>query len=238
MLSCEGVLATLFYRIATDPGLGSRYAEPSFYERFLLSKIPAGVAPRDIFTPYENVNLKVFWIWHRLKAKGPAVKSPFVEFLKEWMESIPEDKEEILDIFLATTAGQTVSREVGAAFERTAYFGTIGDYGKYRESANAFNEALSEARAKVMSGEAAVDACVGPEIWVTNKDFLIRTTLWDAGNKMPLRINLNTCSAWDLVTFQGITEEKAGKIIEARIKSGFFGSLEEARRNGFSVPAE
>ena len=238
MLSCEGVLATLFYRLVTNSILGDRYADPAFYERFLLAPIPAGLKPRDIFTPYENVNLKIFWVWRRLNDKGTAIRSPFVEFLKEWTESFPEDKDVVMGVFLATTAGRTVSRELGAAFERAAYSGIIGDYAKFRESADAFSKALAETKARVVSGEAAVDACIGPEIWVTNKDFLIRTTLWDPEGKKPLRINLNTCSTWDLMTFPEMTAEKAAKLIEAREKASFFGSLEEARRCGFPIPAD
>ena len=236
MLSCEGVLATLFYRIATNPVLGGRYADSAFYERFLLSPIPAGLKPRDIFTPYENVTLKVFWVWHQLNAKSALAKAPFVEFLEGWSEAFPEDKDVILGIFLSTTAGRTVSRDLGDAFERAAFSGMIGDYPKYRESAGAFNKALADVKAKVLSGETSVDACIGPELWVTNKDFLIRTTLWDAEAKKPLRINLNTCSTWDLMTFPGTPKEKADKIIETREKAGFFRSLEEARIAGVPVP--
>jgi hypothetical protein len=236
MLSCEGVLATLFYRIATNPALGGRYADAAFYERFLLSPIPAGLKPQDIFSPYENVTLKVFWVWHRLNAKGTLAKSPFVEFLEGWIQAFPEDKDVILGIFLSTTAGRTVSRDLGGAFERAAFSGTIGDYAKYRDSAGAFNKALAEAKSKVLSGETSVDACVGPEIWITNADFLIRTTLWNAEEKKPLRVNLNTCSTWDLMTFPGITREKADQIIAAREKAGYFRSLEESRIAGFAVP--
>jgi DNA uptake protein ComE-like DNA-binding protein len=63
-------------------------------------------------------------------------------------------------------------------------------------------------------------------------------TLWDPEGKKPLRINLNTCSTWDLMTFPEMTAEKAAKLIEAREKASFFGSLEEARRCGFPIPAD
>ncbi len=233
MLACEGVLATLFYRINTDPVLRGNYAAPSFYERFLLSRIPAGIKPQDIFTPYENVMLKNFWVWHLLNVKTGDGKVIFVEFLKEWAAAFPQDKNEIWGIFLATTAGQTVSRELGQAYEQAALAGMIGDYQKFSRSAAEYKKALAEWTAKVLSGAAAVDARIGPELWITNKNFLVRTTLWNAEEKMPLRVNLNTCSACDLVTFPGITADKAAKIVAARYKAGFFRSLDEAKAAGF-----
>jgi hypothetical protein len=126
-----------------------------------------------------------------------------------------------------------VSRELGRAYEQTAFAGMIGDYQKFSWSAAEYKKALAEWTAKVLSGEAAIDACVGPELWVTNKNFFVRTTLWNAEEKKPLRINLNTCSAGDLVTFPGITADIAAKIIAARDKAGFFRSLDEAKAAGF-----
>jgi hypothetical protein len=237
MLACEGVLATLFYRLDTSPVLRNNYAAPSFYERFLLSPLPVNLKANDVFTPFENVMLKNFWVWHRLNGRAVEGKTLALEFLREWAEVFPRDKEEIWGIFLAATAGQTVSRELGRAFEETAFAGMIGDYRKYSLSAAEFKKALAGWTAKVVAGTAAIDACVGPEIWITNKNFLIRTTLWSEDGKKPLRINLNTCSALDLMTFPGLTAEKAAKIIAAREKAGFFRSLEDARRWGFDPGA-
>ncbi|MGD0782046.1 MAG: helix-hairpin-helix domain-containing protein [Candidatus Aminicenantales bacterium] len=177
--------------------------------------------------------LKNFWVWHRLDGKDESGKTIALEFLKEWVAAFPQDKEEIWGIFLATTAGQTVSRELGRSFEETAFQGMIGDYQKYSQSAAGFKKALAEWTAKVVAGTAAVDACVGPEIWITNKNYPIRTTLWSEEGKKPLRVNLNTCSALDLMTFPGLTAEKAAKTIAAREKAGFFRTLDDARRGGF-----
>lgn len=62
MLSCEGVLATLFYRINTNKILQDNYLEESFYNQFLLGPIPEGTEPKEFFTPKENVFLKNFYV--------------------------------------------------------------------------------------------------------------------------------------------------------------------------------
>ena len=101
-----------------------------------------------------------------------------------------------------------------------------------------YSKALSALTADVLSGKLDPAAALGPEIWVENKDFTIRTTLWSAEDKSPLRVNLNACSRWELMTFPGITAGKARKILAARDKAGFFASVDAARRAGFTGAAK
>jgi hypothetical protein len=233
MLSCEGVLATLFYRLDSNPVLRNNYVEPAFYERFLLSRIPAGLKPQDIFSPFENVFLKNFWVWSQIKDKVGAGTVLFLEFLKEWGHAFPRDREEIWNVFVSTTVGKTLSAEPGGLYEQAALLGMIGDYQRFMPASDGFKKSLAEWTAKALSGAVEGDANLGPEIWVENKHFQIRTTLWSEEEKKPLRINLNTCSRYDLMTFPGIDPERARKIIETREKMGFFRSLEEAKKSGF-----
>lgn len=101
-----------------------------------------------------------------------------------------------------------------------------------------YSKALSALTADVLSGKLDLAAALGPEIWVENKDFTIRTVLWSAEDKSPLRINLNTCSRGELMTFPGITAAKAREILAARDKAGFFASMDAARRAGFTGAAK
>jgi len=84
-----------------------------------------------------------------------------------------------------------------------------------------------------LKGEAKLDANVGPQIWVENKDFLIRTALWSPENKKPLSINLNTASEYDLASFPKIGLEKARDFIKKRDELGYFTSLQQAKKLGF-----
>ncbi len=95
----------------------------------------------------------------------------------------------------------------------------IGDYQRFLPASGSFKKSLAEWTAKALSGAVEADANLGPEIWVENKDFQIRTTLWSEEEKKPLRINLNTCSRYDLMTFPGIDPDRARKIIETREKT-------------------
>ncbi len=233
MLSSEGVLATLFYRINTDEVLQNNYQEKAFYSRFLLRPIPANISVKEIFTPLENVFLKNFYIWNKIKGSLNPEDSPLIPFIQEWSRSFPEDREEILKLFIMTTVGKTATQDLGKTYETMSYHGMIGDYQKYRELAAQFRDKTSSLIQKVLKGELSLDANVGPQIWVKNNDFLIRTTLWNPGYKKPLSINLNTASVFDLASFPKIGLDSAKELIEKREELGYFTSLEQIKKWGY-----
>jgi hypothetical protein len=233
MLSCEGVLATLFYRINSNTVLQNSYQDNAFYDRFLLRSIPAGTTAEEIFTPMENAFLKNFYVWDKIKGKLNPESSIFIEFIQEWCRSFPEDREEILKLFIMTTVGKTVTQDLGKTYEAMSYHGMIGDYQRYREQAGQFGDEASSLTQKVLKGELELDANVGPQIWVENKDFLIRTTLWNPDYKKPLSVNLNTASVYDLASFPKTGLDKAKDLIKKREELGYFTSLEQAKKHGF-----
>ncbi len=233
MLSCEGVLATLFHRINTNAVLQNLYREKSFYERFLLHPIPSGIEAEDIFTPLENVFLKNFYVWDRIKERLTPETAIFIEFIEEWENSFPEDRAEICRLFVMTTVGKTAKDSLGKTFETMSYHGMIGDYERYRELAARFREEASALVENLLSGQKRLDDNLGPQIWVTNRGFPIRTTLWNPHNRKPLSINLNTASVYDLATFPQIGLDKAKAFIEKREELGYFKSLEQLENLGF-----
>lgn len=235
MLSCEGVLATLFYRINSNTVLQNRYQDNAFYNRFLLRPIPAGITAEETFTPMENVFLKNFAVWDNIKGKLKFESSPAIEFIQEWCRFFPEDREEILKLFILTTMGKTVTQDLGKTYEDMSYHGMIGDYQRYRELAGQFREEASILTQKVLKGESALDANVGPQIWVVNKDFLIRTTLWNPDRKKPLSFNLNTASAYELASFPKIGLTGAKEFIKKREERGYFSSLQQVKKLGFEI---
>ncbi len=237
MLACEGVLATLFYRLATSEVLRSSFAPAPFYRPFLLAPLPEGIAPRDLFTPLENAMLKAYRAWEGMKggpSAGPGRPSaPFLDFVDAWIRAVPADREELIRIVLETTAGRTADPAPGRLLEKAALSGLVGDYFVFKPALADYDKAMAELSAGVLAGQIKLGAALGPEIWIENPAVKVRTVLWGAEEKA-LKIDLNTCSAWDLTTFPGITLDRARTIIEERDKTGFFASLEAARKAGFA----
>ena len=228
MLSCEGVIATLFYRINTNKKFQSNFVDRNFYNRFLISPMPDDINPQDIFTPFENVFLKSFLIWDRISKKLNPDSEVFLEFIQEWMKSFPGEAEEILRLFLLTTAGRTVGDEMAGLYERMSYSGMVGNIQEYRRLFQEYIDVFRSLLKGISSGKILLNANLGPQLWVENRAVLVRTALWSPFPKRPLYINLNTASLYELSSFPGVGLEKARMIIERRDERAFFRTVGEA----------
>lgn len=234
MMSSEGVLASLFYHINSNKAVQAHYRNAEFYRAFLLQPLPKGISPADIFSPYENVVLKNFYVWHLLKKKTSFNEKPvFTEFIRVWCEAFPEDKKELLEIFVNLTAGMTITPELGEAYEKTAHSGVVGDYFSFQDMRKKYRKMLEGVFRRVSENLDSLDANVGPELWVENKNFQIRRYLWMPDLKTNLKVNINTASVYDLASFLGMGLERAEKVIKKRRESGYFRSLAEAGKAGW-----
>lgn len=234
MMSSEGMLASLFYHINSNKALQAHYREAEFYRAFLLQSLPKGISPVELFSPYENVVLKNFYVWHLMNKKTSFNEKPvFTEFIRVWCEAFPEDKKELLEIFINLTAGMTITRELGEVYEKTAHAGVVGDYFSFMEMMKKYREMLERVFHGVSENLDSLDANVGPELWVENKNFQIRRYLWVPDVKTNLNVNINTASVYDLASFLGMGIERAEEIINKRRESGYFRSLAEARKAGW-----
>jgi hypothetical protein len=233
MLSCEGVLATLFYRINTNETLQNSYRDNEFYNHFLIIPIPTQLKPQQIFNPFENVMLKHFWIWSKLDKKVTSESILFLEYIQGWLESFPEDENEIIKLFLLTTAGKTVSNELGNVYEELGFYGMIGNIQKFREYFKEYQKVFTTLEQRVLKEKSSLGENVGPQLWIENKSLLVRRALWDPSRKRPLWINLNTASAYDLASFPEISMKKAHNLIQLRNDLGFFKSIQEAKDHGW-----
>lgn len=233
MLSCEGVLATLFYRINTNEILQNNYQGKEFYNHFLLSPIPDGAEPKDIFSPFENVILKNFWVWQEIKDKDFNLHNITIEFIKEWCNSFPEDKNELVKLFIATTIGKTINNELGDIYEKMVWYGNIGDYKLFNIYSKNYIQKFIELKKDVLSDILLLERNIGSELWVENSSVNVRTTLWDENNKIPLYININSASVYEIASFWNMDLSKAKLFIKKRDEIGYFKSFEEADIFGY-----
>ena len=240
MLSCEGFIATLFSKINANKTLQNNYQDKAFYRKFLHSDIPDNVDARDIFTPFENVILKNFWVWDQMNIRDEALreKALLIEFIEEWCRSFPEDREEILTLFVSLSIGKTISNEPGDGFEKMACFGLIGEYFKYRELLGQYQESITGLLKELLSNKVRLDDNLGPELWIRNPAFLIRQVLWSDTEKLPLAVNLNTASEYEIAAVFGMSADVAKRIVSARDEKGFFESLDELKPFGVDLEQE
>jgi hypothetical protein len=227
MMASEGVVSTLFYRIVNDEKLAGHYRPAEFYLRFLAPDQAPGDSEK-LFSPYENVNLKLFAAMHVLAAKPVEPSQPLLLDLVEAYDRLfPDEAAPMNTLFLETTYGATASLPLALAFERAAHDGGTGDIAAFRQSARPAISALRETIAQVNAGNLSLHANLGPELWLLNPDFKIAPAVWQTDRTVPFTLNLNTATVADLMTIPGVDLSLARRIVAARHERGFFSRIDD-----------
>ncbi len=220
MMSSEGVISTVFYRIVNDTRLRSQYEEASFYQPFLQT----AADPQKTITPYQNVNLKIFASIVQASFENQN-RPPIIAVVQQYAKLFPNDAQRIEKIFVETTWGATVSQELASGLERAAAEGGRGDLVAFQK--NQSFALLDSTIAEVTNGKRSLDANVGPQLWVLNSTFKIAPAVWDTERALPLTINLNTATEVELMTVPGVDLPLARKIVATRRERGFFRSIDD-----------
>lgn len=200
LLSSEGVLAALFYQLNRSKTLQNNYREAAFYHPFLIRIPDKGFNPAEVFSPLENILLKSAWIWKKMEAiSQPGI--PAIDYLQTWCTEFPEDRAEVVKIFIYVTRGRTVSNDLAKLSEQINYYGQVGDYMKFRELSARWGELYQSTVELVLRDPQKMSANIGPEVWVEHPEVRIRRALWMPEPKAPLAINLNTAGFYELKAF-------------------------------------
>ena len=224
MMASEGVIATLFYRIVNGPALRNQYRDAAFYRPFLGGDFTLERV-RQVISPYQNVNLKLFAAMRRAAKPIAAGAPPMIALVNSYAATFPDEARKIYEAFLETTRGATASQELADAFERVAADGRRGDMGAFPRSSGEAFSLLKAAIDHVTSHELPLDANIGPQLWLLNADFKIAPEVWSSNRTLSFTLNLNTASEVDLMTVPGVDLTMARKIVAARRARGFFRSL-------------
>jgi len=228
MMASEGVIATLFYRLANRESLRNQYRDAAFYSRFMQGNTLAAADPKQAISPYENVNLKLFAAMREIAPRAADPECPLaLALINAYARLFPEEAKSAYGVFLDTTYCATASPDVAAAFERAAAAGRLGDLDAYRQSSHAAFSQLDQITDRVAKGELALDANLGPELWILNDGFKIAPAVWERERTLPLSINLNTASEAELMTLPGVDLALATRIMSSRDARGYFRNLGE-----------
>jgi Helix-hairpin-helix motif len=221
MMASEGVISTLFYRIVNDDQLRNHYREPSFYRPFLQD---APRRPEDVITPAENVHLKLFAAMTELRGIKRD-QPPMISLVEHYAKLFPDEAKRVYRDFIATTWGATVSQQLASELAHAAEDGGRGDISALRRdvASSSFESTIAE----VTDGKRALDANLGPELWIVNPEFKIASAMWVTDRRLPLTINLNTATEPELMTIAGVDFAAARKIVKMRNGQEFFHSLDD-----------
>lgn len=118
-----------------------------------------------------------------------------------------------------------MSQQLASELARAAEDGGRGDISAFRR--DDASSLLESTIAKVTDGGLALDANLGPELWIANPEFKIASAMWVTDRQLPLTLNLNTATEPELMTIAGVDFTTARKIVKVRNGQGFFHGLDD-----------
>jgi hypothetical protein len=210
MLSSEGVVATLFYRLASDERLRNAFRDAAFYAQFLPEELAGDLAldgAAALVPPAENVYMKLFEVFHRRLTWG---RWPALEVVAGYAELFPEEAPIVYEIFLDVTRGVTVEKAAALRHGESGYLAGLHD--------------------RLAAGTASVDGNLGPPLWMSAGGIRLGMGIF---RYFPVpstfTFDLNAADVADLRNFSGISLPLAEAIVSARENRGCFDSVDDLK---------
>jgi hypothetical protein len=107
LLADPGVAATVIYRLAQARSVAGRLAPPDFYRPFAAGRLPPGVSPAAVLGSFRNFQAKLLGSWTDAALRGHPPRD-VIDLIDVYTAAFPEEKAEVLRIFVVTTFAATV----------------------------------------------------------------------------------------------------------------------------------
>ena len=209
MVASEGLVAALFYRLATAPSPGGA---PGM----------AGDPPLPDPSRYRAY----FQAFARLTPEGirstPAVFA-FARLLMEGVQDGPRRR--LARILLETTHYSPVIRDSPRIHAGLHHAGRRMEVKRFRKLASTAGARMAKAVQRLTRDPGLLARAAGPELWLVNKQVTLRLPVLGV-HGLPLTFDLNTAPAVMLMTIPGVDGTRARAMIRLRQQKSF-SSVEE-----------
>jgi len=233
MLSTEGLVASLFYRMVNDEKIQSNYLDDiGFYEKFHGGKLNG--TPGEIFPPLENAYLKIIAAKYRLfknyeKCEKMDEAIVFIDFIKQYAALFNGDARDALSGYCMNVYFAGVWEDA-AAYYRSNYCAshlTLVDpgamqavFGKCFQRIQQTVDKLGTSNVELLAKHASTP------LWIINDTF----NLGDETEKFFVSININAAEEYELASISFLTKRQAADIVSRRENKGFFASIDDLKK--------
>ncbi|PKK89056.1 MAG: hypothetical protein CVV64_16030 [Candidatus Wallbacteria bacterium HGW-Wallbacteria-1] len=236
MLSCEGLCATLFYRLATDKAIQENYLDPEFYWPFLNEqKKISEKEVRERVSPLENGYLKLIHARALTFRKiiETSVRQPdehpvhTAAFIETACSEFPSDRKNLILHFLETTMLSTCrpdALDIYSSWEAKARE-IMSDPGSANDGIRAAFSAISSDLERLSKDSSTICKFLGQPLWLENDMFKFESKMGFSLER--LSINLNAAEEYELMTIPGISFETAARITNFIRKNGPLKKLDD-----------
>lgn len=199
MMASEGVAAAFLYRLLST-GADARAVEHRYAQ---LVRVLARIG------------------------QWPA-RAPLVTLAQRWGEVFPQERSEVNGLFLDITHGATASMEAREQAQRLSCLGARGSLATFVPALKNYRHTIATLAAQILDGQTAIDAALGPSLWLASPAVKIAEQPGSDARTQPLVVDLNTASEPALSLLLG-DRSLATRLIDAR-RQGVFASLDDASR--------
>lgn len=223
MMSCEGVIATLFYQLARMEQFGV-YCGPDFYQAFFGRPVPdpSAVIP-EAFNGYVK---SLYAIRRALNTPLPEAKPPVVAVFESYARSFPGEARDVFRVFVETTHGATMVPGALEVAGRMHHAGQIGDVARLKDALRDHRALIEQAIEQALStGELA--PLLARPVWMAGNRLKLAPALWVEEQVLPYRFDLNCATPLDLCTIDGVSGTTAQAICEELRERGPVRGVEE-----------
>lgn len=215
MTASEGVVAAVFYQMYVHELFKNTYMNEAFYE-------PFGANPKKV-DPVQNLYIKIMYSISKISLKKPSLMT---DFIRAYGECFPNEKEKLYELFASVTHFATISASARDLFGEMYRIGRRGNIADVRDIISARNQLKDALLAGILEGKIPLDAAVYKELWI-DSDREISPTPWEPDEKATYRFNINTATAVDFLSLDGMTINMAEELVRLREKQNGFNSIEE-----------
>jgi len=107
MVQDPGIVAAVIYRMAQSKGVGRKIAPTEIYAPIVKEHVPPGVSPAAVLGPVRNFQLKLLTSWAQASLAGRPPRD-LVDLVTAYAEMLPQERNEVIRLFVITTFGATV----------------------------------------------------------------------------------------------------------------------------------
>lgn len=209
MLSSEGVIATLFYRLATAPDLSALEPSDDNWRAKAISH------HKMLFELLDESD------WQK-------DESPYIKLLEGLKTTNPDYAKNAIKSFLHTTYATTVDKTTTAKFQALLNAGHQGDIKRFIEQYSVVPKSIELLTEKIINNQLSLTQELGIPIWLLQPDVTFPHAPW-GGVEVPLTVNLNMASKAELTLLNIFSDSEIDKILSDREINGPFEHLKSIK---------
>ncbi len=209
MLASEGVIATLFYRLVTNPDIFAIDPRDTHWQSASLA------THREIFDSLAHHS------WQ-------STSQPYLQFVSSLTQNNKAKAKQILKSFITTTYGSSMEKSATALAQRMIHAGYSGHLEQFVQHYAEYKRKIAQLAEIAIKDSTRLSQEIGTAIWLTQPGVQVKTAPW-ADKRQPLTVNLNAATKAELQLLGMFSEKQISDFLNNRSIHGPYADLTDIK---------